>query len=312
MARIRSIKPEFWTAEQVMECSPMARLLFIGMWNFCDDGGVHPASAKTLKAEVFPSDDITAGQVEALVSELVANGLLLGYAVDGKKYLYVTGWSRHQKIEKPNFKHPGPVSTAPQRPVADQSSNGRRIVADELPPEWSGVGVGEEGSKPTPPSSVVDVSTAVAPDELQPAALPGRPVSVVEPEQTRRGAVCRLLRAAGISDAAPHHLTDDTWAQILAKRTDEEIVEFARAKQAIRPGQRTGLKYLAPGLLEDPTPIAVPTTGARASPRGMTREQGRAIAASTRLSDFRAACAAEQGLNDELTIEAPAAPRQLG
>ena len=41
MARIRSIKPEFWTAEQVMECSPMARLLFIGMWNFCDDGGNH-------------------------------------------------------------------------------------------------------------------------------------------------------------------------------------------------------------------------------------------------------------------------------
>ncbi len=44
MARIRSIKTEFWTAEQVMECSPIARLLFIGMWNFCDDGGNHPAT----------------------------------------------------------------------------------------------------------------------------------------------------------------------------------------------------------------------------------------------------------------------------
>lgn len=170
-----------------------------------------------------------------------------------------------------------------------------------------------ETEKPLSPSSVVDISTAVAPEEPQPAALPAdRPALVVEPEQTRRGTVCRMLRAAGISDAAPHHLADGTWALILAKRTDEEIVEFARAKQASRPGQRTGLKYLAPGLLEDPTPIAVPTTGARASPRGMTREQGRAIAASTRLSDFRAACAAEQGLNDERTIEAPAAPRQLG
>jgi len=43
MARIRTIKPEFWVSEQVGECSPNARLLFIGMWNFCDDRGVHPA-----------------------------------------------------------------------------------------------------------------------------------------------------------------------------------------------------------------------------------------------------------------------------
>ena len=26
---------------------------------------------------------------------------------------------------------------------------------------------------------------------------------------------------------------------------------------AARPGQRTGLKYIAPALLEDPTPIAI-------------------------------------------------------
>lgn len=196
---------------------------------------------------------------------------------------------RHRANKKKSVKQPCNVTeTAPE---ADTDSDAEKTLS---------------------PSSVVDVSTAVAPDEPQPAALPAGRLPVVEPEQTRRGSVCRLLRAAGISDAAPHHLTDDTWAQILAKRTDEEIVEFACAKQATRPGQRTGLKYLAPGLLEDPTPTAVPTAGARASPRGMTREQSRAIAASTRLSDFRAACAAEQGLNDERTIEAPSAPRQLG
>lgn len=310
MARIRSIKPEFWTAEQVMECSPMARLLFIGMWNFCDDGGVHPASAKTLKAEVFPSDDVTTSQVEALVSELVANGLLLPYEADGKKYLHVTGWSRHQKIEKPNFKHPGPNSATASQQVAEESPTSRRPVADELPPEWSGVGVGGEGNKTLSPSSVVADSTAIAGDDPPPAALPRAVVIAAEP--TRRGTVCQLLRAAGVADAAPHHLTDETWAAILVKRTDDEIVEFARSKLASRPDQRTGLKYLAPGLLEDPKPLAMPTAGARASPRTMTREEGRAIAASTRLSDFRAACAADRGQDDERTIEAAAAPRQLG
>ena len=67
MGRIRTIKPEFWTSEQIMECSPNARLLFIGIWNFCDDAGIHPASPKTLKAEIFPSDDISASQVARLV-----------------------------------------------------------------------------------------------------------------------------------------------------------------------------------------------------------------------------------------------------
>ena len=62
MARIRTVKPEFWASEQVMECSPIARLLFIGLWNFCDDAGNHPLSEKTLRDYVrkecfFHSED---------------------------------------------------------------------------------------------------------------------------------------------------------------------------------------------------------------------------------------------------------------
>ncbi len=105
MARIRTIKPEFWTSEQIMECSPNARLLFIGMWNFCDDAGIHPASPKTLKAEIFPSDDISASEVEGLVGELIAQGLLEKYEVAGHHYWAVTGW-HHQRIDQPTFKHP--------------------------------------------------------------------------------------------------------------------------------------------------------------------------------------------------------------
>ena len=243
MARIRSIKPEFWTAEQVMECSPMARLLFIGMWNFCDDGGNHPASAKTLKAEVFPSDDITACEVQALIDELLNQDLLIEYQAGSKNYLHVTGWARHQRIEKPNFRHPSPNSPTDPLPVADQSPTDPLPVADQLPPEWSGVGIGEgegEGEKRS--------------------ALPaGDPPTV-----TRKGDLCRRLRQeSGIADAAPHQLDDATWDLILAKRTDEEIIEFAKAKVEGRKGQRTGLRYLAPGLLEDPRPIA---PNARASP----------------------------------------------
>lgn len=165
MARIRTVKPEFWTNEQVMECSTTARLLFIGMWNFCDDGGNHPASAKTLKAEIFPADDISAERVQGLLDELIDNDLLLPYESAGKKYLHVTGW-HHQKIEKKNFKHPMPEIQRPiaeewtddtpaidttdsvdRQPVADDSTTDRRPIDDLSTTE----GKGREGSKPKPP-----------------------------------------------------------------------------------------------------------------------------------------------------------------
>ena len=129
MARIRTIKPEFWTSEQVMECSAMARLLFIGIWNFCDDAGNHPMSPKTIKALVFPGDDITALAVEGLLAELVSNRLITIYEAASKQYLHVNGW-HHQKIDRPTVKHPEFVEPSPSavREVGEGSSSGDRVL----------------------------------------------------------------------------------------------------------------------------------------------------------------------------------------
>lgn len=130
MARIRTIKPEFWTSEQVMECSAMARLLFIGLWNFCDDAGNHPMSPKTIKALVFPGDDITAIAVEGLIGELVANRLISLYEASAKQYLHVNGW-HHQKIDRPTFKHPDFVESSSSDRLDDgegSSSDGRGLT----------------------------------------------------------------------------------------------------------------------------------------------------------------------------------------
>jgi len=144
MARIRTVKPEFWTSEQVMECSALARLLFIGIWNFCDDAGNHPLSPKTLKALVFPGDDITATQVADLLAELESNALLSVYCHASKLYLHVNGW-HHQKIDKPTIKYPTfvrseaePSPSDPQPIVEGSSSDG-----GVLTPGVDGEGKGE-------------------------------------------------------------------------------------------------------------------------------------------------------------------------
>lgn len=138
MARIRTIKPEFWTSEQIVECSPMARLLFIGMWNFCDDAGVHPASMKRLKMEIFPGDYLKEDEIESLVSELSDAGLIRHYVVDNKGFWAITGW-HHQKIDRPSFKYPAPSCSI------DNSTNDQRMIDERLPPEGMYKGCIREG-----------------------------------------------------------------------------------------------------------------------------------------------------------------------
>jgi hypothetical protein len=140
MARHRTIKPEFFSSEQLAECSTNARLLFVGLWCFCDDGGVHPASAARLKMEVFPADAISPKDVGGYVQELLKQGLLESYVIDGKEFWRVTGW-HHQKIDKPSYLYPR------SREFGEQAKSIRRGVVDCSPPESKGEeSKGAEGS----------------------------------------------------------------------------------------------------------------------------------------------------------------------
>jgi hypothetical protein len=177
MARIRTIKPEFWTSTQILECSPIARLLFIGLWNFCDDGGNHVASVKTIKAEIFPGDDISLSNVQELIDELSSNDLVVYYSNENKDFLHVTGW-HHQKIDKPSYKHP------PYK--AEKSKAVRRTIVDQSPAEGNGMeGKGKEGIGENPLSSKPDDVPGVPSEptlRLEPTDPPPDPPPDPEPD----------------------------------------------------------------------------------------------------------------------------------
>jgi hypothetical protein len=140
MARIRTIKPDFWTDEKLTECSLSARLLFIGTWNFADDNGNLDRSHKQIKARVFPLDNI---ECEPLLNELIAQGLLTEYAVEGKLYLHIQGFTKHQLINRPS---------KPTCPDYNDSLNTHGVLITE------GKGVeGKEGNKAPKKSSAVDL-----------------------------------------------------------------------------------------------------------------------------------------------------------
>ncbi len=154
MSRIRTIKPEFWVSDQITACSPISRLLFIGMWNFCDDAGVHPASPKRIKAEVFPADNCTIEDIKKWITELIFNGLIREYIIEEKTYWIVTGWKQHQRIDRPTYRHPLPQSElkeirdnsmSTRRHEGDNSSKILRVIDEASPTEWKGMeGIGKE------------------------------------------------------------------------------------------------------------------------------------------------------------------------
>jgi hypothetical protein len=118
VSRNRSISPDFWTCEAVIDCAPMTRLLFLGLQNFADDYGVQPLRPRTIRLQVFPGDDLDDARVRAMIEELAARRLVRCYAVEGVEYLAIVDWSLLQRVGKrARRRHPRDPALPPD-PVA--------------------------------------------------------------------------------------------------------------------------------------------------------------------------------------------------
>lgn len=95
MARIRSIKPDFWKDGRIARLSKDCALFFIGLWNFCDDEGKARADSRELSLAMpsFRSQDIVKH-----LSRLAQSGLI--QLSTNREWIVVTNWN-HQKIDKP-------------------------------------------------------------------------------------------------------------------------------------------------------------------------------------------------------------------
>src|SRR5260370_10239784 len=92
MSRIRTIKPQFFTSEDIVELSYGARLLYIATWCEADREGRFVWKPKTFKLRYFPSDDL---DMSALAGELIDRGLIVLY---GDGCAHIPTFVKHQHI----------------------------------------------------------------------------------------------------------------------------------------------------------------------------------------------------------------------
>lgn len=93
MARMRSIKPGFFLNDELAEVPPLGRLLFAGLWTIADREGRLEDRPRQIKVQTLPWDDC---DVDALLADLERHGFVVRYQVDGRRYIAIPSWSRHQ------------------------------------------------------------------------------------------------------------------------------------------------------------------------------------------------------------------------
>lgn len=94
MARARNIKPGVMENEDLAELDPIARLLFIYLWMLADREGRLEDRPKKIKAKALAYDTVDA---DVLLNDLQACGFVARYEVDGKKYIQIVNFLKHQK-----------------------------------------------------------------------------------------------------------------------------------------------------------------------------------------------------------------------
>lgn len=93
MPRMRTLKPSFFSNDQLAELPPVGRLLFQGLWCMADREGRLEDRPKRIKAEVLPYDTVN---VDRLLTALAERGFILRYESDGTRYIQVVNFKKHQ------------------------------------------------------------------------------------------------------------------------------------------------------------------------------------------------------------------------
>lgn len=154
MARIRSVKPEFWDDRKLAKrASRDARLLYIALWNLADEHGRLNGDPQWIKGQAFSyDDDLDADSIAKMLEELEspALGAVIAYEDDGDPFLFLPKLGKHQRLEPEKVKSriPAPpiFANGQSAPDPDGSSH------DDTSPE-SGSDSSERGADEPEPGA---------------------------------------------------------------------------------------------------------------------------------------------------------------
>jgi len=107
----RILKESICTSENIDQLSPWAEIAFYRLMVNCDDYGRMDGRIKILKSRLFPLKDSSESDITSWLKEMEDADLILIYYHDGKPYLQMKTWDRHQQVRNHKSKYPSPDET---------------------------------------------------------------------------------------------------------------------------------------------------------------------------------------------------------
>jgi len=142
MARIRTIKPQFWTHEILSSLPEATHLLAAALLNYADDDGHFNANPGLIKAECSPLREPSVSIHDSLIHLSNAGYIQLGSVLDGRRYGRIPKFAEHQVINRPS---PSKIKVLEIK--WDDSLNPHGILHEPSHPERKGKEGNKEGSK---------------------------------------------------------------------------------------------------------------------------------------------------------------------
>ena len=186
--RIRTIKPEFWRSEDIAALSIEDRLLFIGLWSYVEDNGVGRDEPQLIQCDLYPLDTFTEASLRTHggLMRLSQQGLITRFeGPDGRRYLQINSWDKHQKINRPS-KPRFPQYNAENCTLTEGSLSPHCTLTEGSLPE-QGTGNREQGSTPF-------LAPLTKPNPPSPRALRLRPSPLTRHRQPRAPTTPRSRR----------------------------------------------------------------------------------------------------------------------
>ena len=115
--RKRMISPNIWTNRKFIRLSDKEKILFIGLFSTADDFGKLWYDLLSIKASIFPCDNISESEIKTAIQNLHQLNLI----VTDEKVIKMHGWKSHQSVPKPTSSH------IPE-PLLKRSGNGKVTV----------------------------------------------------------------------------------------------------------------------------------------------------------------------------------------
>lgn len=164
MARIRTVKPEFFRHEGLQDLERAnpgqhVMLTFAGLWTLCDKAGRFEWKPRTIKLDVLPFLEFDMGTTLMLLERF---SYVRRYIADGKTYGVIPSFEEHQRINGKEAQEP-PKHPEPAEYIEQQAEGSNREATGKQPRSQEGKGrEGKEEGKGNGGSRVASLAVPTA------------------------------------------------------------------------------------------------------------------------------------------------------